>query len=452
MNTRLLSRSRGWAATIAMIGATSGAMKCVAQVEVCYPLDCENVSTLPTLKHWLPTTPSYTPDRRPVMFVQFASFNFCANYRGLAEWWYEEDDNPAHTAGDDVSPMNGIPDTFDILLAKLDEYAADGWKRIMFEFPAGSVSSNVNISSAQWWTMPEWKRDAFEGVIATWIAAHPTISVGIYMDFAVLSPCSLCMTHNEYDELTIISVEGCSTQHWYPCDAYGSAHAPDPYDPDDTCLFYQNVQPWINIGCKEVWLEAGLGAPAEFWEFCYNPDYSGTKFGGEAILPDGMGNPDAFALAATPQVATDRFLDFFDPMGTWTIPSASEAGFLVIDPHSIADLAEKVGRGFNIWLLNEGAGNSESEKIKRIYSAGPIHIADFNGSGSVTMADYSDFMTAFGASHPSGRDYNYYHGDIDNNHLINSSDLFAFLAAYFDADPYSIITNFGDPDPDSAVP
>jgi hypothetical protein len=438
--------------SVGVLALTSLGGLCHAQGP-CLPLSCTEVETLGENETWIPMSPSYTVDKRPVMFVQFVGFNYCANPRGTADWWYEDDDNPLHTTGNDAN-TNGVPDVFDTLLAMMDSYVADGFRRIIFEFPAGSAKSNTLISSAQWWTMPEWKRDAFEEHVGDWIESHPEISVGIYMDFGILDPCSLCMNSNAYDEITQkTSGDYCGFQYYLPCSEYTvPARMPDPEDSDDTCIFYQSVQPWIDLGVKEVWLEAGMIAPLKLWEFCYSPNYSGVKFGGEAVLVDGS-DLDADAMELCPQFATNAFYDApaADPGGTWDA-NPGEVGYGLIYPKTLTQLSTVIGRGFNIWLFNPGTNNSDSEKVKRLYSAGPIHIADFDGDGDVDASDSSAFDTAFLSGHPSGRSYNYYHGDIDQDGDVDTNDYFMFYIAYLDTNPYSVIDDYGDPDPDSAHP
>ncbi|MHC4787192.1 MAG: hypothetical protein ACYTE6_14655 [Planctomycetota bacterium] len=202
--------------------------------------------------------------------------------RGLPDWWVDLNDLDG----------NGIVDSVDTLLQRLDDAYEKGWRRMMMMLPAGSYPGLM--ASSQWWTMPKEKRDGLTVALPAWLAAHPDATLGVYVGFPIADPCTLCM------QGCYSCYEDCD-QGGQPCDlcpecaGTTSARYPMSADVEDMCVVYQNVEPWIDAGIYEMWFDYSGGADPVRWKamlrLAGNPDYAGRiKFGSEPIVLDYQGN------------------------------------------------------------------------------------------------------------------------------------------------------------------
>src|SRR5262249_10911086 len=69
-------------------------------------------------------------------------------------------------------------------------------------------------------------------------------------------------------------------------------------------------------------------------------------------------------------------------------------------------------------VITNGCGQARSES-----AALTITTADFNCDGTVSSADFFDYLAAFFAGNPRA--------DLDGDGAVNSADFFAFLTAFF---------------------
>jgi len=162
---------------------------------------------------------------------------------------------------------NGVPDAFDELLGSLTFYADMGYERILLREPGGDIVGQP-MSSAHWWTMPEWKRDGFKTHIAAWIDANPDVSVGVYAGWRLVAPCTTC---------TISTAPGCP--------AGVTLRTPQPGSTTDARDMYANLRPWLDVGIREYWFDGASGSESELLYFADDApaDYGALRFGGEAI-------------------------------------------------------------------------------------------------------------------------------------------------------------------------
>lgn len=440
---------------------TAGRNGPALQTRPCSPLPCDGLSVLGTGKTWVPSTPTWSPDRRPVAYIRTFGGAFCYNSRGLSAEWYDRDD-------DGVPPKdldkNGVPDAFDWLLAELDAHYLDGWRRIVLLLPAGMVVKQ-EFSSSQWWAMPAWKRAGFEAHVKPWIAAHPEASVGLYLNFMINNPCDLCQIPNAFRRITQVDpgaigyTEECvpGLVYVHPCYGRDTYRIPDPRVPEDVCTFSQNIRPWMSVGAREFWFDAAeyQTRKQSFVELAWSPDYLGkAKFGGETVPYKGPGEYDETYVAKTPWFGTTDWIDKQDPDGAWTFPIAkSEVGLGLMRPMELPEMFDAVGRGYVIWLYN--AASEEGERAKRIYGFGHlIDGADFNGNGYPDAGDRALFTSHWNAYHGlTGRRFNYVHGDMNDDHKVDDTDKTLFNTYWtLSVESEPVALDLGGPDADAAMP
>lgn len=414
--------------------------------ENCPPLSCENVSVGPFTP---PTGWELKPDRRPiVMIVTWAGF-FNDNSLGVHPSWYDNDVEDPNGPPTD-SDSDGVPDVFEWLISQLDGAYDHGYRRMVMRLPAGSLQGQ-NMASSQWWTMPKWKRTGFNTHIKAWLEAKKTagdpVWLGVYAGYPINDPCELSMV---------------------------GAHAPDPTDPDDMCVFYQNVKPWMKAGLKEYWLDASSGDWENMSTLQHSPDYTGQiHFGGEAVPAVGEGNgcsgqltPDPDAIIESPFVATFRFL--ISRFGTQEVVSPGTTELCVMltghhvqcgsetgDEWEFDDVRRIFDEGWVIWMNgafnssqwttftdSNGVGTTYSfdytfpysaECVKRLHNYGQLTaLADFNNDGLIEVADYDDtdfaaFLDAW-FTHATGPG-RYLDGDVNGDDTVDASDITAFIDA-----------------------
>src|SRR5262249_28447935 len=162
------------------------------------------------------------------------------------------------------------------------------WRRILLYLPAGTLPGQT-MASSQWWSMPQPKRQDLAEHLRKWILAHPDVSVGIYAGFQINDPCTLCMTEGA-------ACADCGAGGGWPmcpqCAGSGTAHVPVTASFADMCTVYSNIEPWIELGVKELWFDAaGASNPASWGpmlQLAADPDYKGrVRFGVEPIIING---------------------------------------------------------------------------------------------------------------------------------------------------------------------
>lgn len=289
---------------VVSVAAMLGGSDCCDPPEACCPLVTEECCDLSGATGWscnqlspdwcdeesvekCPMIESFTPDRRPITYVSFHYGVASETNPSLPDWWQDcgDDGNVEGISplppGTPVPPEwedNGIPDAFDILRFQLERLYDKGWRRISLRMPAGILDSQI-YSTSQWWTMPQWKRDGFETIIADWIEdkikLKDPVSLSIYAGFLITDPCTLCME---------ACTSGC-VDFEVNCGSAATAELPpDPTDINDMCKLKQNVQPWIDVGFLEYHMDFSSPSRDELRAIAVLDDYAGTiKFVGEAL-------------------------------------------------------------------------------------------------------------------------------------------------------------------------
>ena len=463
------------------------------------------------------SSPAFVVDRRPVGVVQMWNGSFQQNPYGFAEWWYDHEDRPGYygqlpfqpvrnECGEIVS-VNGyiLPRVVQNLLDRLDAGFANGWRRFVLYLPAGGVRDQLGpFSSSQWWPMPEWKREALQVYLKAWVLAHEVdnVTLGVYMGYNIDNPCTICHVKNCREHTTRVGActESQPNNYEYeepppppPCPtcdtppdtsiapghfpiladechyqlACGSAdramnHAPLPASLADAQSMYLNVQPWVEAGVTEVYLDAAAhpSVTAAFLDWAKAPMFAGrVRLGGEAVPL--VGSPGQFTLDGTavvraPWVARggDSPSGFLDNQNIFAggnpgavDPSTTEVGYWVNDANaSLALLTQRAKQGYVLWTSLEGPNNTIAKRlegwVQRIYSFGWIDVADFDGDGTINSADFAQFFAAYWATKAMNsqdmRLWNFVDGNIDNidpsapyTWQTDTDDTGYFITAYF---------------------
>lgn len=426
----------------------------------CAPLPCTSVDVGPYAP---PTGWRFVPDRRPVAVITLSNGNYSLNDHGLVGWWHSEgvrqdDGFPYGHAG------NGVADAFDELIDRMEDLYNIGFRRIQLRLPAGNINEEQNYAdSSQWWSMPEWRRIEFQTSVAAWIdekeAQGDAATISIYAGYKIADPC-------------IPGMDG--------------SHLPKYDNPEDACVNYQNIQPWIDIGVKEYWFDNSSPYWRDMKDLQHSSNYSEgsgqnwrpiIKIGGEAVptttgscatSPATVKVPQPEALAAGAWVASYRFArSRFTYNNTFRSfnPNTTEVGLMLNSqptpdaatmcgpaPHNspkdkswdFDDAKKFVDRGWILWAcVDSGATldyplprGASTEAVLRIYDFGPITaLADYNGDGYINAAsdgiDYLGFIAAWTAnlltSDPAPT---YAMGDVNGDDYVDFHDLADFVHAY----------------------
>lgn len=359
---------------------------------------------------------------------------------------------------------------FERLLAEMDRLYDNGFRRIQLRMPAGNITEASGLfDSSQWYTMPQWRRDAFEGAIADWIAAKDLngdpVTFSINGGYEINDPCEFGMD---------------------------GSFPPDPSDSGDMCTFYRNLQPWINVGATEHWFDASSGDWSDMQEIQFSSDYVGSlKFIGEAIpMSSGAcgspGSPDTTAIENGAFGALFRFIHTRFSTSFVANESTTELGML-LSGHEIncgshpdngsrwtfAQATDYYNRNFVLWAQSHYAPATQhtpvpnatptttysfdypfrftEEAIHRIYSFGPlVAMVDFNNDGllevsSTSDTDYDLFLTAYYTN--TGNPGGYLEGDVNGDGEVDVLDLLDFIDAVDQWDTSSTVvpTHLGDP-------
>lgn len=419
----------------------------------CPSLQCGFVSVADEPGFDFPDPADFLPDRRPAIGINLFGGSCTHPPVGGPAWWL------LTTDGDG----NGVVDSVDELVTRLDALYADGWRRIILHLPAGSFSGQL-MSSSQWWPMPPAKRAGLTQRLGGWLAAHHSATVGIYAGFRINDPCSLCM--NGCGACTSCDGGGDGCTDCPSCWNVPPARLPDTANAPDMCVVAANIQPWVELGLYEIWFDDAAGTNPEVWfallQLAGNPDYMGTvKFAGEAIANGGPGGgvniPIPQAINRLAYVSQRRYYEAFGggaPISQWTFdPATTEIiiGFrsddfcVDTDPDDgnactdcppfcdgradgvlIDVVHDRVVRGYVPYARwNRAAG-----MIRRIYdmSAETVQCpGDLDADGDVDFHDVARLSVEMGRL--SGATL--YHGDLD---FDDDVDVFDFLILLNDPD------------------
>jgi hypothetical protein len=417
--------------------------------QLCLPLDCSGVSVASGPGFGFPDQADFVPDRRPPVSVGMFGGACAYPPAGSPDWWLDLNDLDA----------NGVVDSVDTVLERLDEAYGDGWRRMIMTLPGGSYAGL--LASSQWWTMPLAKRQSLTLALPAWLADHPDATLGIYVGFAIADPCRLCM-------------QGCSS--CFDCDAGGGpcdlcpecadaepAHIPRTTDAQDMCVVYQNLEPWIDAGIDEIWFDHSGGVAPPQWKamlrLAGNPDYAGrVKFGSEPIVNhdqgDGANEPEMDAVERLAFVSLRRYYETRGgnaPPGAWTFdPLTTEVHVFfdsgsfcvdqdpgdgdpctdcpdwcegVPDPAPIDVVFDFVQRGY----VPHARGGMAAELVRRIFDLNAQAIscpADLDVDGDVDQDDASRLAANMGVSTGA----TLYHGDLDFDDDVDTADLVLLLS------------------------
>ncbi len=415
----------------------------------CLPLDCAAVSVAAPPGFPYPDPASFVPDRRPAQTINLFG-GACGNPPiGGPVWWHDLND----------ADSNGLVDGVDTLLDRLDDEYADGWRRMLMVLPAGSYTGIM--ASSQWWTMPQTKRDSLTAALPAWLAAHPDATLGVYVGFAILDPCKLCMNF-------CWSCIDCNTgapdcDVCVECTGMPSAHLPLSTVPDDMCIVHQNIEPWITAGIDEMWFDHAGGADTAIWDamlrLAGNPDYTGRiQFVTEPIIIDGQGGganepvPDALNRMAS--VSLRRYFEIFGanaPIEAWTFdPATTEVHAMFRDdeycidqvpgdgdpctdcPDWCGNMLDSAGIDVVYDYMQRGyvpqpRGAMSAEYVRRILDQNVTSLPcprDLDADGDVDADDADRLATNIGMTTAA----TLYHGDVDFDDDVDIIDYFLLVS------------------------
>lgn len=193
---------------------------------------------------------------------------------------------------------------FDWLLAQFDAGRALGARRFMLNRPGGSLrsedepysSGNATVTAAQWWTIPQARRDRLRTHLGAYIAAH-AIEVGVFIGSRCLTPYTTrtAPTDDDYPHgLTLLE----------PTTCHGLS------------ALEECVMPWAQLGVTHFYLDIlsndanrDFAVPLNRWG---NP--RGIVFVGENIPTESLGGGqyrkrDGYCCDA-PWIAQESFISF----------------------------------------------------------------------------------------------------------------------------------------------
>jgi hypothetical protein len=287
---------------------------------------------LPNGNTWVTPQPNFLPDRRPMVVINFAPGAWvgkpntnpngslvadyvpdvvasrAANQFGLSEWWFGKhtqypgnlSDVPSDTkslafgldthiripwGGETPIPLlqagaNSTTDQCDYLIATLDRYYADGFRRFLLFLPGGvpfgvqfgghfeQRDSNGNLISStvqsywgghtqpmnQWQLMPQWKQVELQSRLTTWLAAHQPVppTPGGSIDVAQIPSVELYSGNPIGSDVNDPCVH---SNIWSPNVALANQGAPPSqvYAPRWVSLptgwsFESGLQQWVSVG------------------------------------------------------------------------------------------------------------------------------------------------------------------------------------------------------------
>ena len=230
------------------------------------------------------TTPSLPlpTDRRPAKVIKLWAYNKL----GLHPPWAADD---------------GVEWLEDTLSAGYDT----GYRRIMLNLPAGHPQGQRLMSSSQWLTMPEPRREALLDMLPRWKRDHPGTEICAYMGFALSDPTSL----------------------WMP----SSREAVTPSILDDWAWFQDNLRGLTDCGVTAFGFDYAAHPKNvdAFIRLARVLAIAGIKCIGEAIPRVEVHNGFAVAKEVTlaPFFGLEQFIHERDPKGKWEVdPRTTECG------------------------------------------------------------------------------------------------------------------------------
>ncbi len=409
----------------------------------CEPVGCTGIDVLPCGPF---SIGNFTPNRDPVWVINLYGARYDKETpSGIRPEWRDSDFDGEVAEVNDPDPKwaeDEIPDAFNWLMREMDTGISRGYRRIVLFLPAGTLieppgppDGERPMSASQWWTMPQWKRDAFESVIAEWIDNHPDANVSVYAGYQVYDPCDL----ETLSAADVVCDDG----------------LPFGTDEIDACIVYNNVKPWLDIGIREYWFDASALHPEGLLSITHADEYDNVHMGGEAVPVTNPCNPanatiDFYLAERAPWMAARRYyfitgfangLNAYGALATSPLnPTTTEIGMSYISDDDLsASLSASLSivvsdrvKGFVPWVWYPKA----HEAVARAYWPGDWAVAtdvddlgvecviDFNYDGTVNSGDLAILLGTMGAG-GSGRKL--HEGELTGDGIVNSSDLADYL-------------------------
>ncbi len=416
--------------------------------EFCAPLDCAAVSVAAPPGFDYPDAANFVPDRRPVLRINLFGGPCLTPPSGGPSWWHDLND----------ADGNGLVDAVDTLIATLDDAYLDGWRRMMIRLPAGSYTGQM--SSSQWWPMPDAKRQSLAAALPAWLAIHAGATLGVYSGYPILDPCRICM--QTCGGCLDCDGGGSDCNICPECSGLPAAHWPQSTNSEDMCIVSQNLEPWIALGLYEVWFDAAGGSHEPRLDttlrLAGNPDYVGRiRFASEPIglepQSGGLGVPLLSVVERMPFVSLRRYYEIFGgnaPVEAWTFdPATTEVHTMfadnqfcvdqvpndgdpctdcedwcegVPDPSKIDVIHDYVERGFVAAPVRNVA-----EHVRRIYDINVQSLScveDLDVDGDVDEADADRLASNIGMTTGA----TLYHGDVDFDDDVDIIDYFLLVS------------------------
>lgn len=401
---------------------------------------------------------------------------------------------------------NGIPDQIEFLMWEVDKVYAAGFRRIIFYLPAGVCFGELrfldgdpqqpyhdgqNQSINQWWTMPPYKRSALSdpyGPLAAWKETRPGMQVELYVGFNLSdSPCAVTTAPNIFEgqvprvENVLVKVcqgTNCTrvlADRWVtPASGTILGRDFDPRLQSHVDYVLKALLPWrteCTFEVKRFWMDsASANQPPQssnprdrklygYTELASMPALkaAGIAVGGEAIPLDSSNEDfyDDCALRLGPFMALGQYLDTLTSTGArrfevwdfWPNRPGQHRREVHYFPDTtanqeMANLIAARDKGMIVSLINPQP--HMIERVKRLYSMGWILVADFNGDGQVSIADWNAAQLAIFA--PNRPFITYATGDINQDGVVNGLDWDDFRYYYLNAPTTRL--DFGEPNTD----
>lgn len=391
--------------------------------------------------------PPFTPDRRPgfVLHMNCTDCRDCDNPLAQSPWWQSAE-------------WSGVR-------SLLDNARARGFHRIMLYKPGGALGTQ-KIQQAQYGYLTDDQKSLLNNQLADWLfnakIDDPDFDLGVFMgSWQGGSPCTPCIADN-------------SGNRFWDCrdddDRYHFDYNRrffDPTDPASMNETYQNLKPWMDIGCTSFWMDNSADkvyddvgdypGPDRLIDLLQSPDYDNkVKFVGEAIpsFPDGymqpvpvhhaawfchlqylMGDDDGNPKGKGWLTGGSHADQVVDPVGTeLNVLFADPDGAGDGPPYTIDTMADARDRGYIVWAAAEEA----VPMLQRLYDGEDdafyldcqSTLADFNGDGAIDCTDYLQFLRNWLANlnAPRHPDLAIWDGDINNDDTVDFRDFLLFIS------------------------